>query len=82
MQNEYVINFYHWFVNKLGKESYKKIGVDHLVGMIDDIENDLVLVINRRRNILEVESNYFDGGHAEFSLNDIGVLYEKHRQLS
>jgi hypothetical protein len=77
-ENNYIDGFYKWFVHRFSSETYRKMGVDHLTWMLNDLDTDLVLVINRKRNILEVESNYFDGGHAEFSLIEIGIRYERH----
>lgn len=79
MENEYINQFFHWFVSKFETEAYRKMGVEDIKEWAGgDPLRDLVMVINRQRGVIEIESNYFKGGHAEFDLLDVGVTFEKH----
>lgn len=79
MENEYINQFFHWFVSKFETEAYRKMGVEDIKEWAGgDPTKDLVMVINRNRGVIEIESNYFLGGHAEFSLIEIGIRFERY----
>lgn len=77
-QSNHIEQFFNWFVNKYGDQAYSKMGVIDIKAWAGgDPHKDLVMIINRKREVIEIESNYFDGGHAEFNLLDIGIQFER-----
>lgn len=80
-ENTYIERFFHWFVNRFEAEAYRKMGVEDIKEWAGgDPSKDLVMVINRHRNVIEIESNYFKSARAEFSLVEIGIRFERHLQ--
>lgn len=79
MEHEYANDFFNWFVRRFETEAYRKMGVEDIKEWAGgDPTKDLVMVINRKRDIIEIESNYFVGRRAEFSLIEVGIRFERH----
>ena len=78
---EYISKFFKWFINRYENQAYRQMGVEDIKDWSGgDAHKDLVMVINRNRGVIEIESNYFADGHAEFSLPEIGARYELYRK--